>query len=77
MHALRIVEIATAAALLASVPEPALAYIDPGLGSLLFQGMIAGLVTVAAAWTGLRAKIRSLFQKKAPETDAGDKPVSQ
>jgi len=49
------------AGLLALAPQPAFAYIDPGLGSLIFQGAIAGFVTVAAAWAGFKTKIRSMF----------------
>lgn len=77
MHVLRFFEVIAAGCLLATVPEPAFAYIDPGVGSLVFQGMIAGLVTIAAGWTALKAKIRALIDRKSAETKAEDTTISQ
>ena len=46
----------------------ALAYLDPGTGSMILQGVIAG---VALAWFTIKVywyKITSLFGKKPPES---------
>ena len=56
-------------ALLAIWPEPAYAYIDPGLGSLLVQSLVAGFLAVGAAWIGFKMKVMSLFDRwKGKET---------
>lgn len=44
-------------------PEPAYAYIDPGLGSMLLQGLAAGAISVLVFWRSLRRKIISFFKK--------------
>jgi hypothetical protein len=50
-----------AAALLLGTCEPALAYIDPGTGSILLQGLIgavaAGLVVCKVYWSKLVALV--------------------
>lgn len=51
------------AALLAIWPEPAYAYIDPGLGSLLFQSAMAGFLVVGAAWVGFKMKIMRFLDR--------------
>ncbi len=58
-------------------PPPALAYFDPGTGSLLIQGLIGALAAVAMFWGNLKIRLRSLFSKDKPkppstETDEGD-----
>ena len=50
-------------------PEPAYAYIDPGLGSMLLQGLAAGAITLAVFWRGLRRKIMAFFTKGDQEKD--------
>ncbi len=45
------------------IAEPAYAYIDPGMGSLIFQSALAGFVTIAAMWAGLKDKIRTIFSR--------------
>ena len=40
------------------------AYIDPGIGSLLLQGLAAALVTLMLFWRGLRERIRDFFVRK-------------
>ena len=52
------------AAIVAVWPAPAYAYIDPGLGSLLFQAAVAGFLTVSAAWIGFKMKIMSFFDRR-------------
>ena len=46
------------AGLLVLVPSEAHAYIDPGFGSLAFQGLLAAFAAVSAvgAWVKLKAK---------------------
>ena len=50
-------------ALLLLTPQPAYAYIDPGLGSLILQSAVAGFFAVGAAWVGFKTKIMSLFDR--------------
>jgi hypothetical protein len=63
MKTFRASEVVAFAVLATLIPQPAFAYIDPGLGSLIFQGVIAAFVTVAAAWAGLKMKVLSFFGK--------------
>ena len=48
-------------ALIAVTPQPAHAYIDPGIGSLLFQSAVAGFIAVGAAWAGFKMKIQDFL----------------
>jgi len=54
--------------LLAATTGPAFAYIDPGSGSMILQGIVAtlaiGLATIKIYWQ----KLKSIFSKKPPET---------
>lgn len=55
---------------------PALAYLDPGTGSIILQGLLAGLAAVMAAgsmfWHRIKTKFAWLFPgKKSPATDSG------
>lgn len=45
-------------------PTPAHAYLDPGTGSLLLQGLAAGLVGVLAFWSRLRRMFREFLNRK-------------
>ena len=48
--------------------DPARAYLDPGTGSMILQGLIAG---IAVAWFTIKTywyKLAALFGKKAPES---------
>lgn len=51
------------------MPSYAYAYLDPGTGSIILQAIVAGLVSVAVAFSSLRIKIkaflRSLFRGKS------------
>jgi hypothetical protein len=40
---------------------PAYAYLDPGTGSMLVQGLVAGLAVVSAAVAAFWTRIRRLF----------------
>ena len=45
-----------------------LAYIDPGTGSLLFQMLVAGLLSAGLFMKDLRVKIRMMFAgRKKPD----------
>lgn len=55
------------------IPQPAYAYIDPGLGSLLFQAAVAGFLAVGAAWVGFKMKIVSFFERWKDKNPAGTK----
>ena len=44
--------------------QPAYAYIDPGLGSLLVQSVVAGFLAVGVAWAGFKLKVMSFFVRK-------------
>jgi hypothetical protein len=54
-------------------PQPALAYLDPGAGSMVFQWIIAGFVGSAFALRIMWRRISVYFQgKKAAAGDDGD-----
>lgn len=48
--------------------SPVLAYLDPGTGSIILQGLLAGLAAAAAAgslfWGRIRSAFNSLFARK-------------
>lgn len=51
---------------LASI-EPAFAYLDPGTGSMLLQGILAAFAaTAGVVWT-FWAKLKQFFQRMGPE----------
>lgn len=52
--------VATLAATLASA-EPAFAYIDPGSGSMILQGILAMIAGAGVAAAGFWGKIKSFF----------------
>ncbi|NHZ48032.1 hypothetical protein FVW27_15680 [Desulfovibrio sp. XJ01] len=43
---------------------PAHAYIDPGTGSMLLQGLAAGLLGVGVFWRRIVAFCKDIFQKR-------------
>ena len=51
-------------AILAIMTQPAYAYIDPGLGSLLVQSVVAGFLAVGVAWAGFKMKVMSFFERR-------------
>ena len=53
--------------------SPVYAYLDPGTGSMLIQGLIAGAAAVMSFVSLYWHKIKSLFGKKEKDTDATDK----
>ncbi len=50
--------------LLASFSAPAFAYIDPNVGSMLLQGLLAAIATVGVTAKLYWHKILALFDKK-------------
>lgn len=60
---------AVAAGLFATTHAPTvLAYLDPGTGSIILQGLLAGLAAAAAAgsifWKRIKSAFSSLFARK-------------
>jgi hypothetical protein len=55
--------------MLSALPQDAAAYIDPGTGSLLLQGLIAGLAAGAVVLRGYWYRIKAFFR--------GDKPAAK
>jgi hypothetical protein len=53
--------------ILLAFPGLAHAYIDPGTGSLLIQGLIAAFISVIAFWRNLRMSIANFFRGKKQE----------
>ena len=49
------------------VPNTALAYLDPGTGSIILQALAAGVISISVAFTSFRIKvsqfISSLFKR--------------
>jgi hypothetical protein len=44
-------------------PRNAYAYIDPGTGSLILQGLAAAFISALVFWRSLRDKIKKFFIK--------------
>ena len=59
-----------------AAPEPVLAYLDPGTGSMLLQGLIAVIAASVAAvgmyWRVLRDFVRKLMGRAS--TSTSDRP---
>lgn len=63
--------------LLLLVVSPAHAYLDPGTGSMLIQGVIAALAIASAAVAAFWTRLRNLFPARRPaETENRDAPLS-
>lgn len=52
-------------ALALSAPATAFAYIDPGTGALLVQGLIGALTAIALFWRRVMAYVRSIFVRES------------
>lgn len=63
--------------LLTTLSSPAYAYLDPGTGSLIIQGLIAGIavvvMTIKMYWQKLVMMFHVYFSKKKPENNIDDK----
>ena len=57
-------------AILAIMTQPAYAYIDPGLGSLLVQSVVAGFLAVGVAWAGFKMKVMSFFDRRKNDSES-------
>ncbi|MBT5483622.1 MAG: hypothetical protein HOH14_05590 [Gammaproteobacteria bacterium] len=55
--------------LLVSLATPAYAYLDPGTGSLILQGLIAGLAMISFTFKMWWYKLTSLFKKTDDSED--------
>ena len=58
---------------LISYTSPAYAYLDPGTGSMLLQGLVAGLAAIISFLSIYWQKVKSFFIKKEPDTDIENK----
>ena len=58
---------------LISYTSPAYAYIDPGTGSMLLQGLIGGLAAILSFLSLYWQKVKAFFVKKEPDTDIDTK----
>ena len=58
--------------ILASFSSQAAAYLDPGTGSMVLQGIIAGIAVVGFTIKTYWYKIRGLFGKKSPTSVLDD-----
>jgi hypothetical protein len=55
---------------LSLLPTVALAYFDPGTGSLLIQAVIGGMAALAVFWGNLKAFARSLRSRRQTHPSA-------
>ncbi len=58
--------------------SPAYAYLDPGTGSMIVQGLVAALAVASAAVAASWTRIRQLFsgRRKAADPERRDVPRS-
>ena len=49
--------------------SPAYAYLDPGTGNMLLQGLIAGLAAIISFLSIYWQKVKAFFVKQEPDTD--------
>ena len=54
---------------LISYASPAYAYLDPGTGSMLLTGLIAGLAAIISFLSIYWQKVKAFFNKEAADTD--------
>ena len=64
--------IAVAFLLLLFAPTPARAYIDPGTGSFLVQGIIAAILGAAVAIRMYWRRVRAFFTRRSPADEGED-----
>ena len=58
---------------LISYTSPAYAYLDPGTGSMLLQGLIGGLAVFMSLLSIYWQKVKSFFIKQDTDTDVENK----
>ena len=44
------------------LPTTAFAYLDPGIGSIILQLLVAGIISISVAVTAIRIKISNFFK---------------
>ena len=54
---------------LISYTSPAYAYLDPGTGSMLLQGLIAGFAIIISFLSIYWQKVKAFFVKQEPDID--------
>ena len=54
---------------LISYTSPTYAYLDPGTGNMLLQGLIAGLAAIISFLSIYWQKVKAFFVKQEPDTD--------
>lgn len=64
--------IALLGAALSIMPSPAFAYIDPAVGSIVFQGIVGAIAVAGTAWYTLRQKVAEIFQGAKQPAVKGD-----
>ena len=52
--------------------SPAYAYLDPGTGSVLLQGLIGGIAAVMAFLSIYWQKVKAFFSKEEADTDMAE-----
>ena len=52
--------------------SPAYAYLDPGTGSVLLQGLIGGIAAVMAFLSIYWQKVKAFFSKEEADTDKAE-----
>mgnify|MGYP000613223701 CR=1 FL=1 len=57
---------------LISYTSPAYAYLDPGTGSMLLQGLIAGLAAIISVSSIYWQKVKAFFSKEEADTDTAE-----
>ena len=57
---------------LISYTSPAYAYLDPGTGSMLVQGLIGGIAVVMSFLSIYWQKVKAFFSKKESDTDTAE-----
>ena len=58
---------------LISYTSPVYAYLDPGTGSILLQGLIGGIAAAIAFLSIYWQKVKAFFGKEEADTDTADK----
>ena len=58
---------------LISYTSPAYAYLDPGTGSMLLQGLIAGLAAIISFLSIYWQKVKAFFVQQERDTDIENK----
>ena len=55
--------------------DDAHAYLDPGTGSMLLQGLIGGIAVASVAIGGYWSKVKAFFSSAPKNSEAKDRPA--